>query len=80
MLVRIKVKRVDVGGVGGWGQGGLAGCESLGYVQFLTAGLAGPIKKGGGGAQSSRSETLKHQRERHYPERTRKQKPGTQAK
>lgn len=26
----------------------------------------------GWGAQSSRSETLKHQRERHYPERTRK--------
>lgn len=40
---------------------------------FLTAGLAGPYK--GRGAQSSRSETLKHQRERHYPERTRKQKP-----
>lgn len=49
---------------------------------FLTAGLAGPGKgregEGGwGGAQSSRSETLKHQRERHYPERTRKHKPIT---
>lgn len=38
---------------------------------FLTVELADPRKTTG--AQSSRSETLKHQRERHYPERTRKQ-------
>lgn len=34
----------------------------------------------GRGAQSSRSETLKHQRERHYPERTRKHKHGKRAR
>jgi len=42
-------------------------------TQFLTGGLTAPPRRraGGdvwGGAQSSRSETLKHQRERHYPE------------
>lgn len=51
------------------------------YVHtLLIAGLTSSTQ-GGGGAQSSRSETLKHQRERHYPERTErrnKHTPNTQ--
>lgn len=60
---------VDVGGR--WGKG-VAEWDILDYVHCLAAGLAGPKKRGWGrrglGAQNSRSETLKHQRERHYPE------------
>lgn len=52
--------------------GGRVLLDVLDYVHCLAAGLAGPKKRGWGrrglGAQNSRSETLKHQRERHYPE------------
>lgn len=68
----------DTGGaVGGCWMGHFGLC-----TLFLTGrpqcywGWVGDGGDGGGGvgmgAQSSRSETLKHQRERHYPERTRK--------
>lgn len=60
---------VDAGGR--WRKG-VAEWDILDYVHCLAAGLAGPKKRGWGrrglGAQNSRSETLKHQRERHYPE------------
>lgn len=69
MFVRGKVK---VGWCGGRWRKGVAEWDILDYVHCLAAGLAGPKKRGWGrrglGAQNSRSETLKHQRERHYPE------------
>lgn len=71
MLVRIKV---EAGWCGGWGF--IVGWDRLSYVHcFSLQDWQAPYREG---AQSSRSETLKHQRERHYPERTRKQKPITQ--
>lgn len=72
MRIKVKAGGCREAGWVGW-EGGRCWMGQVGLCTlFLTAGLAGPVK--GRGAQSSRSETLKHQRERHYPERTRKHK------